>query len=89
MNSISKFSDKEIMTDAIASQKLISGVYNTYANECTNTNLRDTFLNILNEEHRIQTDIFEEVQKRGWYQVKNADQNQISQAKTKFSNVSF
>lgn len=79
--------DVEIMNDSIASQKLISGSYDTFANECATPNLRDEFLNILKDEHQIQAEIFTEMQKRGWYQVKPADQQQVMQAKQKFQNM--
>lgn len=80
--------DKELMNDSIASQKLIGSTYNIYANECVNPTLRSDFLNILKEEHDIQADLFTEMQKRGWYQVKQADQSEIMQSKQKFSSGS-
>lgn len=79
--------DKEIMNDSIASQKHISSSYNTFANECTNIQLRNDFLNILKEEHDIQFDLFNEMSRRGWYQVAPTDQNKIEQAKIKYSNI--
>jgi spore coat protein CotF len=85
--SSAKMGDVEIMNDSIASQKLISSSYDTFANECATPNLRDEFLNILKDEHQIQSEIFTEMQKRGWYQIKPADQQQISQAKQKFQGM--
>lgn len=79
--------DQEIVNDGIASQKLISSSYDTFANECATPNLRDEFLNILKDEHQIQAELFTEMQKRGWYQVKPADQQQVMQAKQKFQNM--
>lgn len=82
-----KMSDVEFMNDSIASQKLISSSYDTFANECATPNLRDEFLNILKDEHQIQAEIFTEMQKRGWYQTQPADQQQITQAKQKYQNI--
>lgn len=82
-----KMGDVELMNDSIASQKLISSSYDTFANECATPNLRDEFMNILKDEHQIQAEIFTEMQKRGWYQVKAADQQQISQTKQKYQNM--
>ncbi|HEX3025953.1 MAG TPA: spore coat protein [Clostridia bacterium] len=79
--------DMEMMNDSIASQKLISSTYDVYANECATPNLRDEFLNIFKDEHQIQADIFTEMQKRGWYQIKPADQQQVTQAKQKYQNM--
>jgi len=79
--------DKELIDDSISSQKLIETNYNIYANECVNPSLRTDFLNILKEEHDIQADLFTEMQKRGWYQTKAADQNEVQQAKQKYSTM--
>lgn len=79
--------DKEFIDDSILSQKHIESSYNTFANECTHQKLRTDFMNILKEEHDIQADLFNEMQSRGWYTVKAADQNAITQAKTKYQNA--
>lgn len=81
------FQDKEMITDALTSQKHITGSYNTCANEMSTDKLKNEFLNILKEEHEIQMDVFKEMQKRGWYQVPQAQQQKVDQAKTKFENV--
>lgn len=83
-NNIQIMGDKEIINDSIGSQKLIGSSYNTFANECSNTDLRNDFLNILREEHDIQTDLFREMQRRGWYNVQQAPQNQIQQTRQKY-----
>ena len=79
--------EQEMMTDALASQKLITDTYNTFANECASASLKADFMNILSEEHQIQHEIFTEMQKRGWYQVEQADQNKINQAKQKYTGM--
>lgn len=53
-----KMGDQEMMNDSIASQKLISNSYDTFANECATPNLRDEFLSIFKDEHQIQAEIF-------------------------------
>ena len=49
--------------DALSSQKFIAEAYNSFANECAAANIRDELLNILQDEHNIQADIFGEMQK--------------------------
>ena len=78
--------DQERMTDFICSEKKMTSNYNTYASECVNMALRNDFLNILNQSHQIQTDLFKIAQSKGWYQVEQAPQNKVSQAYTRFSN---
>ncbi|MCL2857373.1 MAG: spore coat protein [Oscillospiraceae bacterium] len=85
INQQSSFSDKHIMTDLLSSQKFETGGYNTSANECACPCLRSDIMNILNEEHQIQSEIFGEMQKRGWYPTEAADQSKINQVKQKFA----
>lgn len=81
----SMMGDKEILEDSLASQKFATGNYNTFAGECVNEQLRGAFLNILDDEHRIQADIFCSMNSNGWYPTEPADQNKLQQAKQKFS----
>jgi len=84
MQSTAQFGDKDILTDMLSSQKFVTDGYNTYANECATPALKTGFMNILNEEHSIQNELFTEMQKRGWYATEAADQNKINQAKQKY-----
>ena len=77
--------DKDMLCDSLASQKEITGIYNTFSNECVSTPLRNELLNILHDEHSIGADILSEMQKRGWYQTTPAEQTKINEAKNKFS----
>lgn len=77
--------EKEILQDGLISQKLITESYNTYAGECVNEQLRGAFLNILDDEHRIQADMFCSLQSNGWYQVEPAEQQKIQKTRQKFS----
>lgn len=61
------FDDKAMMNDALISQKMLTDDYNTFANECATPSVRNEFLSILSEEHQIQADVFDEMNKRGWY----------------------
>ena len=78
------FSDKDIMTDLLSSQKFVTDGYNTSANECACPGLRSDMMNILNEEHQIQSDVFGEMQKRGWYPTEAAEQTKINQVRQKY-----
>ncbi len=81
------FTDREIMDDVLSSQKHITGVYNTFSNECVNQQLQNDMLNILNDEHGMQFDVFSDMQKRGWYSPAAAEQQKITEAKTKFQGI--
>lgn len=79
--------EQDMMTDALSSQKFMTENYNLFANECSSPAIKSELMNILNEEHQIQHEVFSELQKRGWYQVEAADQNKINQAKQKYQNM--
>jgi len=81
------FDDKEMLNDSLSTQKFITANYNTFANECANPTLRNEALSILNEEHQIQAEFFNEMQSRGFYQVKPADTSMINQARQKYQTM--
>ena len=81
------FTDREIMDDILTSQKHITDVYNTFSNECVNQQLQNDMINILKEEHSMQFDVFSDMQQRGWYSPAAAQQQMITEAKTKFQNM--
>lgn len=77
--------DREMLTDALSSEKFMTDNYNTFANECASPTMMNEFMNLLSEEHQIQHEIFTEMQKRGWYPTQDAPAEKIAQAKNKFS----
>ena len=79
--------DREILDDVLSSQKQITANYNTFGNECTNEKLRTDFLNILRDEHNMQSGVFTQMQSRGWYQPCAAPAQKINETKTKFRAV--
>ena len=79
--------DQEVLYDVLSSQKAITGTYNNFVNECATPQIRNEFMNILNEEHQLQAQIFDEMHKRGWYPTPAAEQQKIDQAKQKFQNM--
>ena len=81
--------DQERITDLIFSEKKMSDNYSIWASEGTNLKLRDTFLTLLNQSHKTQTDLFTAAQQKGWYkQVPQAQPDQIQQAYQQFSTQS-
>ena len=78
------FGDREMMDDILASQKQITADYNTAANECASSALQSEFMTLLGEEHQIQMEIFQEMQKRGWYPTEQAPKNKVAQTREQF-----
>ena len=81
------FQERDLFDDLLSSQKHITDGYNTFANECATPNVRDAFMRMLNDEHKIQAEVFDEMKKQGWYKTPAAEQDKIQQAKTKFENA--
>ena len=75
---LNSFGEKEMLTDALASQKYVTENYNTFANECANPAVKNEFMDILNEEHQIQFELFSEMNKRGWYPLEHFKQHKVS-----------
>lgn len=81
------WTDREIMDDVLTSQKHITDVYNTFSNECVNQQLQADMMTILKEEHNMQFDVFSDMQKRGWYSPAAAEQQKVTEAKSKFEGI--
>lgn len=77
-------SEREMMEDALSSQKQISADYNTCAGTCSDEQLRAALLNILTDEHRLAVQISDEMSARGWCQTKQAQQSDVVKTKEKF-----
>ena len=80
-----KMGDKERMQDALTSQKFITGEYNNYVNEAATPEVKNTLLNILAEEHRMQGEVWTEMNSRGWYKTEQAEDTKRQQEKTKYA----
>ena len=76
--------DKEILEDSLISQKHITEAYNTWAGECASPRLRGAMLNILDDEHIIQADLFSDLQSHGWYQTETAEAQKLQQARQRY-----
>lgn len=79
-----QYSEKEILADALASEKTATEHYTTFANECVHDSLRTTILNCLSEEQDIQKNVFDEMHARGFYPTPAADTAKVTQVKQKF-----
>ena len=78
------FTEKEILADALTSAKGATNHFNLFANECVHSDLRDTVMQVLNQEHSIQQDVFNMMHQKGFYPTPDAEDKKISEAKQKF-----
>lgn len=79
------YQEKEILGDALSTQKNATSLFNTFSNECVHENLRNTMLDILAEEHSLQQRVFNSMHQKGYYPTPDAEQAKINEAKQRFS----
>lgn len=79
------FNEEQRMTDLLSGQKFLTGAYNSYYCEAATGAVKSCLSSILQDEHRIQEEIFNEMNNRGWYPVEKAEEAKLTSAKQKFS----
>jgi len=84
-NAQAQFGDKEILTDALHSEKEATKLYNMMANECANPKLRNLIMELLQQEHDLQFEVFNDMQSRDMYPVPPAEQTKIAQTKKTYA----
>ncbi len=81
------FTEQEIINDALSSEKQMITAYGTYLAESTCENLRSELSKIINDKQQIQFEIFNVMQKKGWYKTKNANMNDVQTAAQKYQTI--
>lgn len=79
------YTEKEVLGDALASQKCSTNNFNTFSNECVHEDVRQTLLKILSEEHDIQQDVFTMMHSKGYYPTPAAEQQKVDQVKQQYA----
>jgi len=77
-------SDKNIMTDCLATEKHISNCYNSAVLEAGAPNLRRAFQDILREEQENALRLFTVMSQRGWYQPSFISPQELQQLTNKY-----
>ncbi|MDR2530318.1 MAG: spore coat protein [Oscillospiraceae bacterium] len=85
MQQATQYADKEILSDLLIAEKQLTSTCNTWAGECSSDQLRNAFLNVLDDTHRIQASLFRSMQSRGWYPTETAEAAKIQQTKQMLS----
>jgi spore coat protein CotF len=78
------FSEKDILGDALNTEKNATNLYNMSANECVHDNLRCTMMDLLEKEHEIQVDVFNQMHTMGYYPTPAAESKKMQDIKDKF-----
>jgi len=67
-----QFTDKDIMTDLLLGTKFISTQYHMAVLESANDRVRNTLIQLNNDEINLQKQMFNLMHDRNWYQVRPA-----------------
>lgn len=70
--------------DLLNSEKFLAGVYNESLLESATPEVSSCLMGILEDEHRIQKELFEELSSRGMYPTEKAPEDKLTQTKMKF-----
>jgi spore coat protein CotF len=80
-----EMNERDWINDVLSSVKQMTVGYTIGLNEMQNPKLHQDIQNILNDTHAMQLQLFDAMFQKGWYKMKAADQQEISQAHTQFS----
>lgn len=80
-------SDRDILTDCLASQKHIAHDYLATADHADDPQLLNVLMNLCAEEHQTRLQIYQAMHQRGWYNPQSISPQQVQQAQQQFSQV--
>lgn len=81
-----EMNDRDRINDILATEKYLTQAFNTAVNEASNQQLYQMKLQILNELHDAQRQLFQLMHQKGWYKLEAANTNQIAQKAQQFAN---
>ncbi|MGE5328069.1 MAG: spore coat protein [Deltaproteobacteria bacterium] len=80
-------SDKEITNAVLGNHKLSATSLTNLILESSNNQLRTDCMDVLKRTLENQKQLFDVMSQKGWYQVANANQQDLSQAQQAVSNI--
>lgn len=82
-----QLTEQEILNDMLLQEKHMSSAYTTYVTEASCPNLRNLLTQNLTDIFNEQYQVFDTMRQKGMYQVKDAQTNEVQQAKQQFQQV--
>jgi len=73
--------EKDMMTDLLATEKQVITAYSTGITETSCQNLRNTLVNNFKNVQDVQYKVFDAMKQKGWYQTKDAPDQEVQQLK--------
>jgi len=82
-----QLTEQEILNDMLLQEKHMSSAYTTYVTEASCPNLRNLLTQNLTDIFNEQYQVFDTMRQKGMYQVKDAQTNEVQQAKQQFQQM--
>lgn len=73
--------EKELMNDLLASEKQVISAYSTGITESSCQNLRNVLVTNFKGVQDVQFKVFDTMRQKGWYNTKDAQDNEVTQLK--------
>lgn len=80
--------EEDLMHDLLATEKQIITAYSIGMTETSCPNLKNTLMNNYKNAQDMQFKIFDTMENKGWYQVKDAAQTDVQKAKDSANRMS-
>ena len=85
MNQSCNMNKSVCLFDLLNSEKFLAGVYNESLLESATPEVSGCLMGILEDEHRIQSELFNTMNQKGFYPVKKAEETKLNAAKQQFA----
>jgi Spore coat protein len=83
-----QISDRDLLQVCLNESKHLASSLNIYIQEATSEQLRRDYMTVLGDVYSQEKQLFDLMQQKGYYSVKNASPQDIAQAQSKFSSQS-
>lgn len=82
-----EMTEQELLNDLLIQEKEIAKNYTTFITETSCPNMRQVLTDNLNCSLQKQYEVFNIMNNKGWYQTKDAQDQDVQQAKQKFQQL--
>lgn len=80
-------SEQDLLNDILNQEKQLMSSYATYIQEASCPNLRKILTNQFNQTSQDQYQVFDQMRQKGYYQTKDAGDQEVQQAKQNFKTM--
>lgn len=87
MQTNTTLTEQDTMNDLLTMEKQIISSYSVGITEASCPDLRQTLTNSLIGSQQMQFEVFDTMRKQGWYQTKDAQGQDVTDAKNKYNGI--